>query len=64
MSPNAAAEDDTEGLLEVIEEDGYPGGLRLTVIVIALVLRIYLAFIDTTVITTAIHYIPFVNCMP
>ncbi|KAI1335898.1 putative gliotoxin efflux pump [Xylariaceae sp. FL0016] len=40
--------------LDAIEEHEYPGGLRLTAIVIALVLSIFLASLDTTIITTAI----------
>ncbi|KAK7937727.1 uncharacterized protein PG986_014595 [Apiospora aurea] len=59
MSTNAAVDDDDVGPLDAIEEHEYPGGLRLTAIVVALVLSIFLASLDTvnlflTIITTAI----------
>ncbi|KAJ8064947.1 hypothetical protein OCU04_007251 [Sclerotinia nivalis] len=40
--------------LDNIEEHKYPGGLRLAAIVTAFVLSIFLASLDTTIITTAI----------
>ncbi|KAI9649177.1 hypothetical protein NHQ30_001745 [Ciborinia camelliae] len=40
--------------LDNIEEHEYPGGLRLAAIVAALILSIFLASLDTTIITTAI----------
>ncbi|KAH7406343.1 major facilitator superfamily transporter [Phaeosphaeria sp. MPI-PUGE-AT-0046c] len=43
-----------ENPLENIEEDEYPSSLRLAAIVTSLVLSIFLASLDTTIITTAI----------
>ncbi|KAK8022522.1 Bcmfs1 [Apiospora rasikravindrae] len=54
MSTNAVVDDDDVGPLDAIEEHEYPGGMRLTAIVFALVLSIFLASLDTTIITTAI----------
>ncbi|KAI0870190.1 putative gliotoxin efflux pump [Hypoxylon argillaceum] len=51
---DAVGDGETDGALENIDEDEYPGGLRLTAIVVALVLSIFLASLDTTIITTAI----------
>ncbi|KAK8102080.1 hypothetical protein PG984_015226 [Apiospora sp. TS-2023a] len=54
MSTNAAVEDGDVSPLDAIEDHEYPGGLRLAAIVVALVLSIFLASLDTTIITTAI----------
>lgn len=40
--------------VEIIEEHEYPAGLRLAAIVVALVLAIFLASLDATIISTAI----------
>ncbi|KAF2117287.1 putative efflux pump antibiotic resistance protein [Lophiotrema nucula] len=53
-SKEASEKDEDYNPLENIEENEYPGGLRLTAIVVALVLSIFLASLDTTIITTAI----------
>ncbi|KAI0199361.1 putative gliotoxin efflux pump [Astrocystis sublimbata] len=54
-SKDAVVEDrEVNDALDHIDEDEYPGGLRLTAIVVALVLSIFLASLDTTIITTAI----------
>ncbi|KAI1416786.1 putative gliotoxin efflux pump [Hypoxylon sp. FL1857] len=50
----AVVEDGGTGLVQTIEEDEYPSGLRLAAIVAALILSIFLASLDTTIITTAI----------
>ncbi|KAI2615579.1 putative gliotoxin efflux pump [Hypoxylon sp. NC1633] len=50
----AAVENDGANQSQTIEEHEYPSGLRLTAIVAALVLSIFLASLDTTIITTAI----------
>lgn len=47
MSTNTAVEDGDVSPLDAIEEHEYPGGLRLTAIVVALVLSIFLASLDT-----------------
>lgn len=44
---DAVGDGETDGALENIDEDEYPGGLRLTAIVVALVLSIFLASLDT-----------------
>ncbi|KAH9904693.1 putative gliotoxin efflux pump [Xylariomycetidae sp. FL2044] len=44
----------TTTTFDTIEEHEYPGTLRLTSIVVALVLGIFLASLDTTIITTAV----------
>ncbi|OCL09521.1 putative gliotoxin efflux pump [Glonium stellatum] len=49
-SRNSPADDPFDN----IEEHEYPGGLRLAAIVVALVLSIFLASLDTTIISTAI----------
>ncbi|KAI1177387.1 putative gliotoxin efflux pump [Nemania sp. FL0916] len=54
-SKDTTAEDVTvDNDLDTIGEDEYPSGLRLTAILVALVLSIFLASLDTTIITTAI----------
>ncbi|KAI1292592.1 putative gliotoxin efflux pump [Xylaria venustula] len=45
---------DNDDAVDDINEDEYPGGLRLIAILVALVLSIFLASLDTTIITTAI----------
>jgi hypothetical protein len=47
MSKDVAAEDGHADPLDSIEESEYPGGLKLTAIIIALVLSIFLASLDT-----------------
>ncbi|KAI1775688.1 putative gliotoxin efflux pump [Hypoxylon cercidicola] len=54
MSKEAVIEDGEAGAIQTIEDHEYPGGLRLTAIVAALILSIFLASLDTTIITTAI----------
>ncbi|KAI1844176.1 hypothetical protein JX266_009660 [Neoarthrinium moseri] len=54
MSKETVVVDGEAGAFDSIEEHEYPGGLRLTAIVAALVLSIFLASLDTTIITTAI----------
>ncbi|KAH9990888.1 putative gliotoxin efflux pump [Xylariaceae sp. FL0662B] len=54
MSKDAVVEDGEVGSSDTIEEHEYPGGLRLAAIVAALALSIFLASLDTTIITTAI----------
>ncbi|KAJ4295648.1 hypothetical protein N0V90_007661 [Kalmusia sp. IMI 367209] len=54
MSDETKQGDNDADPLEQIEEHEYPGGLRLAAIVGALVLSIFLASLDTTIITTAI----------
>ncbi|KAH8764815.1 MFS multidrug transporter-like protein [Diaporthe sp. PMI_573] len=54
MSQDAAAKDGEVDPLDNIEQSEYPGGLWLTAIIVALVLSIFLASLDTTIITTAI----------
>ncbi|KAL9620402.1 MAG: hypothetical protein Q9160_005102 [Pyrenula sp. 1 TL-2023] len=54
MAQEAAAKEGELDPVHTVEEDEYPGGLRLTAIVAALVLSIFLASLDTTIITTAI----------
>ncbi|KAI0116204.1 putative gliotoxin efflux pump [Hypoxylon sp. NC0597] len=54
MPKEEAVEDGNADLSQTIEEHEYPSGLRLTAIVAALVLSIFLASLDTTIITTAI----------
>ncbi|KAI1121989.1 putative gliotoxin efflux pump [Nemania abortiva] len=53
-SADAVRAGEADDTLDNIDEDEYPGGLRLTAIVVALVLSIFLASLDTTIITTAI----------
>ncbi|KAI1347165.1 putative gliotoxin efflux pump [Xylaria sp. FL0043] len=45
---------EVDAIDDIIDESEYPGGLRLTAIIVALVLSIFLASLDTTIITTAI----------
>ncbi|KAF7535305.1 hypothetical protein G7054_g5504 [Neopestalotiopsis clavispora] len=54
MSQDVATKDGHVDPLDSIEESEYPNGLRLTAIIVALVLSIFLASLDTTIITTAI----------
>ncbi|KAF2866568.1 putative MFS transporter [Massariosphaeria phaeospora] len=54
MSQDTVTNDGNADPLDTIEEHEYPGGLRLAAIVAALVLSIFLASLDTTIITTAI----------
>ncbi|KAI1652829.1 major facilitator superfamily domain-containing protein [Daldinia decipiens] len=54
MSKKVVVEDGEADQFQTIEEHEYPGGLHLAAIVAALVLSIFLASLDTTIITTAI----------
>jgi hypothetical protein len=47
MSKDAAVKDGESGPFDSIEEREYPSGLRLTAILVALVLSIFLASLDT-----------------
>ena len=47
MSKDAVAKQGEIGAVDAIDEQEYPGGLRLTAIVAALVLSIFLASLDT-----------------
>lgn len=47
MSEDAVAKDGEVDPLDTIEESEYPGPLRLTAIIVALVLSIFLASLDT-----------------
>ncbi|KAH8882986.1 putative gliotoxin efflux pump [Thozetella sp. PMI_491] len=54
MSKESVVKDGDADPLDNIEEHEYAGGLRLAAIVAALVLSIFLASLDTTIVTTAI----------
>ncbi|KAI0144367.1 putative gliotoxin efflux pump [Xylariaceae sp. FL1272] len=54
MNDKEGADGDKANTPDAISEEEYPGGLRLAAIVVALILSIFLASLDTTIITTAI----------